>query len=223
MVIYGLIVSWPYAIHVRGPGTEKANLLDLGTFHQKVKSHIRNIIANPDIVFGNDLSPSPEACTLDGRSWRYPEAFAAVQKLAPSLPQLRDVTIAYFEGTLPVWMRFTAEFDEGGIIDGLSEEERNAAHMATTNDANEGILGQMRQDKRTHVNSTTHAFNARAMFRRNNTQAYMDANFATLQHVLPAPRCKWSYKAKGRCDSNSQRENRHREEDKKESAQRQEG
>ncbi|KAJ7652643.1 hypothetical protein B0H17DRAFT_869410, partial [Mycena rosella] len=183
MIIYALTVSWPYSIRVRGPGTENVNLLDLGPLHHDLKAHIRRIIENPDIIFGNDLTPNPESCTLDGGPWHYPEAFAAVQKLAPSLPHLRDVAIAFFEGTLPVWERFTAEFDEGGMIDGLSDEEKLDVFMPTTNDANEGILGSIRWDKRTKVNASTHAFNARAMFRRNNTQAYMDANFGAEHHA----------------------------------------
>jgi hypothetical protein len=40
----------------------------------------------------------------------------------------------------------------------------------------------MRSDKRTKVNLTTHAFNARIMFRRKNTQASMDANFGLEHH-----------------------------------------
>ncbi|KAJ7672012.1 hypothetical protein B0H17DRAFT_1141300 [Mycena rosella] len=42
----------------------------------------------------------------------------------------------------------------------------------------------MRKDKRDKPNSTTHAFNARIMFRSNNTQAYMDANFSDEHHVF---------------------------------------
>ncbi|KAJ7715047.1 hypothetical protein B0H16DRAFT_1742262 [Mycena metata] len=66
----------------------------------------------------------------------------------------------------------------------MTEEEKAEAHMPPTNDANKGILGELREDKRDTPNSTTHAFNARTMFRRNNTQAYMDANFGDEHHLF---------------------------------------
>lgn len=182
MIMYALAISYPYASRVRGPGTENVNLLDLGPFHQEVKAHVAAIIANPDLLLAPDASF--QTATLDGRPWHRPDALAAVQKLAPTLPHLRDVTVAFFTGCLPVWERFTAEFDEDGVIAGLSEEEKQDGFMPTTNDANEGILGQMREDKRKKPNSTTHAFSARAMFRRNNTQAYMDANFGEEHHTF---------------------------------------
>ncbi|KAJ7483123.1 hypothetical protein B0H11DRAFT_1723435, partial [Mycena galericulata] len=181
MILYALAISYPYASRVRGPGTENVNLLDLGPFHQEVKAHVAAIISNPDLLLASDASF--EKATLDGEPWHRPDAQAAVHKLAPTLPHLRDVTVAFFEGSLPVWERFTEEFDEEGVITGLSEDEKEEGWMPTTNDANEGILGDMRQDKRSKPNSTTHAFNARAMFRRNNTQAYMDANFSEEHHL----------------------------------------
>ncbi|KAJ7681217.1 hypothetical protein B0H17DRAFT_943273, partial [Mycena rosella] len=82
------------------------------------------------------------------------------------------------------WERFTSEFNADGPVAALSDEQRAEAFMETTNDANEGILGQLRWDKRTKVNSTTHAFNSRAMFSRNNTQVFMDANFSEAQHTF---------------------------------------
>lgn len=181
MILYALAVSYPYASRVRGPGTENVNLLDLGPFHQEVKAHVAAIIENPDIVLAEDASF--EQATLDGAPWRLPDALAAVRELAPTLPHLRDITVAFFKGSLPVWERFTEEFDEDGVIAGMTEEEKEDAFMPTTNDANEGILGGMRQDKRARPNSTTHAYNSRAMFRRNNTEAYMDANFSDEHHT----------------------------------------
>ncbi|KAJ7439152.1 hypothetical protein B0H11DRAFT_2254077 [Mycena galericulata] len=84
--------------------------------------------------------------------------FANELELQPRRPG--SITVAFFSGSLPVWERFTEEFNEDG-----------------------GFWGEMRKDKRAKPNSTTHAFNARAMFRRNNTQAYMDANFDEDHHT----------------------------------------
>lgn len=85
---------------------------------------------------------------------------------------------------MPVWEHFTAEFAEGGLIDGTSADEKEAAFMPTTNDANEGGLAGMRLDKRSTPNATTQDYNGRAMFSRNNTQAYMDANFEPVDHLF---------------------------------------
>jgi hypothetical protein len=180
MVLYGVTVSFPYASHVRGQSTETVNILDLDPFHTRVKQHVQSIIDDPDILFGHNISL--ESAILEGKSCVRLDAVEGVRKLAPALPHLRDVTIAYFKSTVPAWERFTSEFEEGGMIDGMSDEEKADACMPTTNDANEGILGQLREDKKRRPNATTHAFNARAMFSRNNTQAFMDAMFVSDHH-----------------------------------------
>ncbi|KAJ7715048.1 hypothetical protein B0H16DRAFT_1340269 [Mycena metata] len=67
MVFYAEAISYPFAARVRGPDTERINLLDLGPFHQEVKAHVEAIIEDPDII----TSPhaSYEEATLDGKAW----------------------------------------------------------------------------------------------------------------------------------------------------------
>ncbi|KAJ7270507.1 hypothetical protein C8J57DRAFT_1605563 [Mycena rebaudengoi] len=106
MVLYGVTVSFPYASH-----------------------HVQSIIDDPDILFGHNISL--ESAILEGKSCVRLDAVEGVRKLAPALPHLRDVTIAYFKSTVPAWERFTSEFEEGGMIDGMSDEEKADARNNT--------------------------------------------------------------------------------------------
>ncbi|KAJ7601444.1 hypothetical protein B0H17DRAFT_858126, partial [Mycena rosella] len=56
MILYQQIISHAYLRQVHGPGTENTNLLDLGPLHKAVHYHIEHIPANPDIIFGGDLT-----------------------------------------------------------------------------------------------------------------------------------------------------------------------
>ncbi|KAJ7643196.1 hypothetical protein B0H17DRAFT_959898 [Mycena rosella] len=176
MILYALSVSYPCCTRVRGPGTENVNVLHLGPFHERVKDHVRAVVADPDLILGPDATS--KRGTLDGRPWHLPEILAAVRKLAPTLPHLREVTVAFFEGALPAWERFTSEFDADGPVAALSDEQRAEAFMETTNDANEGILGRLPLGARSTPQPTP------SMFSRNNTQAFMDANFSEAQHTF---------------------------------------
>ncbi|EGO03210.1 hypothetical protein SERLA73DRAFT_69116 [Serpula lacrymans var. lacrymans S7.3] len=57
------------------------------------------------------------------------------------LEHLHPITLALFQGTLNKWESFTTEYAPGGTIDQASTEERDAAWMPATNDANKGALG----------------------------------------------------------------------------------
>ncbi|KAJ7927219.1 hypothetical protein B0H13DRAFT_2312823 [Mycena leptocephala] len=58
---------------------------------------------DPDILLA--LDASFEDATPDGEPRHRPDALAAVRKLAPTLPHLREVTIAFFKGSPPAWER----------------------------------------------------------------------------------------------------------------------
>ncbi|KAJ7888777.1 hypothetical protein B0H13DRAFT_2341836 [Mycena leptocephala] len=139
MILYRVLITHPYLRQVRGPGTENTNLLDLGPLHREVRDHIQSILDDPDLIFGTNVSY--ETATLDGLSWSDSKAMEAVLKLIPSLPYVRQITLAFFRGALTTWIRFSAEFAPGGIIDLLTATERQLAWMPSTNDANEGCLG----------------------------------------------------------------------------------
>jgi hypothetical protein len=142
MILYQQIISHPYLRQVRGPGTESVNLLDLGPLHAAICDHIRNLLANLDIIFGDDLSC--ETATLDGQPWKDPKAVKAVVALMSSLPHLQPITMAFFRGSLTTWIRFSSEFAPGGVIDQCTATEKQLAWMPSTNDANEGAVGSYR-------------------------------------------------------------------------------
>ena len=60
------------------------------------------------------------------------------------LPHLKQIFIAFLEGVLMTWKRFSAEFAADGEIAKLTDHERFLRWMPTTNDANEGTLGESR-------------------------------------------------------------------------------
>ncbi|KAF8205788.1 hypothetical protein K438DRAFT_1579294 [Mycena galopus ATCC 62051] len=181
MVLYHQIISHPYLRQVRGPGTESINLLDLGPLHRAVCDHILSILDNPELIFYGELTF--ETATLDGQPWHDPLAVEAVINLMPSLPHLTDITIAFFRGSLTTWIRFSAEFAPGGLIDECSATERQLAWMPSTNDANEGALGAYRVAVRGKPSLTLHQYNSLAMYRRNDTQDFMDAVFTEEDHA----------------------------------------
>jgi hypothetical protein len=125
LALYSLAISTAYMKHVCGD--EKANALDLGPFHEKVKAHCRAIINNPDIL----LAPAASHImgNLSGEPWDRPEGFYAVHALMPTLPHLRQALVAFFEGALDTWERFTSEFAADGLIANSTAAEWAKAHF----------------------------------------------------------------------------------------------
>ncbi|RPD55279.1 hypothetical protein L226DRAFT_470707 [Lentinus tigrinus ALCF2SS1-7] len=167
LALYGQVVSKPYMRQVRRGGL--TNHWDLGPLHDGVKTLLRTFIQNPHLLLTPDLSSGDGA--LDGRPCERPEVFAAVQKLAPTLPWLRDALMDGLKGGLETWERFTTEFAPGAPA--LSAKARGKAWMKPTNDDNEGGLGTRRVRKRICPSMSEHQHNAREMGKVNNTLAYM--------------------------------------------------
>jgi hypothetical protein len=182
LALYSQAVTHPYLRVVRGPGTENVSVLDLKDFHVQVREFIQSICDDPDLLIGADVSP--KLGSLDGKIWENPEVFEAIELLRPRMPYLKDCIVAFFEGTLPTWLRFTSEFAPGGIIDTCSANELAQAWMPTTNDTNEGALGAFRVAVRNSPSLTLHQYNAQAMFARNETQTFMDALLDDLDHAF---------------------------------------
>jgi hypothetical protein len=156
---------------------ERIRTATLGPLHREVCSHIQSVLEDPDLIFGSNASF--ESATLDGLEWNNTHAMAAVFKLTPSLPHVKEVTLAFFQGSLATWTRFSAEFAPGGIIDTCSAEEKELAWMPSTNDANEGALGAYRVAIQGKPSLTLHQYNSLAMYHRNDTQSFMDTVLTT--------------------------------------------
>ncbi|THV08108.1 hypothetical protein K435DRAFT_641387, partial [Dendrothele bispora CBS 962.96] len=177
MVLYTNVISHPYMRVVRG---EEVNALDLGPLHAEVQTHIKKILDDPDLLFGENASF--ETAALDSKEWEDAKAVNAVFELATSLPHLQAITLAFFRGSLATWIRFSAEFAPGGLIDEASAEERYLAWMPSTNDCNEGLLSHYRVTVRNKPTLTLHQFNAQAMYSRNDTLSFMNALFEDEDH-----------------------------------------
>ncbi len=123
-------------------GDTTASALDLGPLHDDVKAHCKAIINAPGLLL--DAEASNVTGALFGELWECPEAFYTVHALKPMLPHLGGALVAFFEGALDTWEWFTSEYAEDGIIVLSSAAEKAKAWMPTTNDANEGALGEFR-------------------------------------------------------------------------------
>ncbi|KDQ05523.1 hypothetical protein BOTBODRAFT_122691, partial [Botryobasidium botryosum FD-172 SS1] len=168
MALYTEYMSNPYMRFVRGTD---ANLLDLGDYHRRAVEHLIRLKTTPRLA----LPPTADYKTavLDGKPWTRPDLIEAIARLAPTLPHLEAVFVAFCEGALETWGRFTGEYDEGGAIASASPAQRELAFMKPTNDHNEGALGSMRVCSRQAPRMTLEQQNARAVYRKNNTAAFI--------------------------------------------------
>ncbi|KAF8572907.1 hypothetical protein K439DRAFT_1625448 [Ramaria rubella] len=164
----------PYMQNVHGPGQENTNVLDMGPLHQAIHTFMLKIIKEPDILLSAGATYT--TASFDGKPWDRPEVCYAIQRLAPTLPYLSKVVVAFFEGTSETWECFMHEYQPGGKIANAPVELRQATWMPTTNDVNEGALGSYRVAMRRYPSISQHQFNARTCFKRNHTSAYMKAS-----------------------------------------------
>lgn len=172
-VLYAQAVTHPYMLKVRAPGTESVNALDLGPLHENICSFIQRLIDNPDLLIGPDASYLTGS--MDGIPWGDTDAVDTVMAMLPELPHIRGALVAFLEGALETWTRFSAEYAPDGVIARTSSSDRRRAWLPATNDINEGALGNLRLHARSKPNSTIFAHNALATSKRNHTEAFLVA------------------------------------------------
>lgn len=184
MALYGVCVSWPYLRIVRGTSGQLINLLDLSEVHLKLPSFCEQIAENPLCIL-DDTKPLADI-TLDGLPVMDPMLVSAASQLAPDLPDLSLILSAMFRGAARGWRRFTTEFQPGGAIEGLSDQERSLVFIPSTNDVNEGALGSFRVFIRYHPHATVASFTDRTRVLRNNTENFIlkHCNHEDQQHVM---------------------------------------
>lgn len=83
---------------------------------------------------------------LDSQEWRNPAAIEAVHRFHSDnkLPNPHEALVAFFRGALETWERFSSAFEAGGVVDQMTQCERDDTLMSSTNDANEEALGSYR-------------------------------------------------------------------------------
>jgi hypothetical protein len=181
LALYAQAITHPYMKEVRGPGTEHVNMLDLALLHSRVQKHLERIINNPNLLLPPHGSYSHGS--MDGKPWQNSTLMDQISDMSSSWPHLEPVLVAFFKGALVTWKRFTSEFEEGGLIDMATAEEKEHAWMPPTNDVNEGALGAFRSYLCKKPNTTMQQYNALAMFKFNDTSKFVLQTFMSDDHV----------------------------------------
>ncbi|KAJ7164539.1 hypothetical protein C8R46DRAFT_821325, partial [Mycena filopes] len=179
MTLYKFAVADPYYAATPKKGV---NHIDLGPIHDQLIAHIEKLINSPDLLL-DPCSPSEDA-TLDGRPFADQFAVDSVQFMAPRLPHLEPILVAFLKATLPVWRRFTPEFAPDSIINSLTPAEKVLISIPPNSDDNESLLGGWRVFSRTHSSSTVANFSGYEAYHRNGTQAFSEAKLRTEADAL---------------------------------------
>ena len=177
--LYALAIGRPYMAHVRGT---RQNALELGEFHDQVKNHCRAIIENPDLLLACDAVASTGA--LEGEVWDRPDFIYCVLSISSRTPHLRPLLVAFFEGALKTWERFTTEFAPEGTIARATPEQQASAWVNPTNNVSEGALGRCRQVLRHKPTMTDNQRIARSMYRDNDTQTWAEKSLTEADHLF---------------------------------------
>ncbi|TEB17434.1 hypothetical protein FA13DRAFT_1650221 [Coprinellus micaceus] len=165
-------LSKKYMEKVRRGASERANALDLGPLHDKVKAHCRKIIADPQLLLRGD-EDDYKGATLDGTPWDRPDVIYAIHRLSKLLPHLEQCIKVFFSGALETWERLTSEYAPDGAISKLSTAERDRIFINATNNHNEGSLGTARIAVRRSGNIATRTISAKTMYARNGTEGFI--------------------------------------------------
>ncbi|KAJ7938489.1 hypothetical protein B0H13DRAFT_2301516 [Mycena leptocephala] len=152
---YGQAITHVYMKYVRGDAS--TNLLDLGPLHKRIIAHRKKLIRQPELIFGQ-------------------KEITSMGALASRLPHLRGVMIYFLEGALEKWENFSAEFNDDGLITGMSVEEKASAWIPATNDHG---LGGLRQAMWRGANSTLEFVNAKQQYKRNGIRGFVEAKLQT--------------------------------------------
>jgi hypothetical protein len=163
MSLYSQAISIPFTGHIRARSKTNTPLngLDLGPDYDRIKQHMEAVISNPDLLLG--LGASHETGVLYGKTWDNGDAIAFIQTNQDSLPHLREVLIAFFQGALETWKEFTKDICDDPKVTGATPEQRHLAFRHPSNDRNEGALGDLRQQYRAYPGITFGIVNAKLM------------------------------------------------------------
>ena len=157
--LYSQAISLPFAQRVRTPNNIPLNGLDLGANYDHIKRHMEAVINNPDLLLGG----SHTVATLYGEKWDNAEVIEIIRAGQDSLPHLRELLLAFFQGALETWNRFTEDISDDPKVTGATPEQRSLAFRHPTNDQNEGALGLLRREYRAYPNITFNMVNAKLL------------------------------------------------------------
>lgn len=161
MSLYSGAISVPFAHHIRAPNDATLNGLDLGPDYDRIKRHMQAVIDNPDLLLGQGASH--EVGTLYGEGWGNEDVIRFIRTNQDSFPHLQELLIAFFRGALKTWEEFTRDISDDPKVTGATPEQRRLAFRHTTNDENEGTLGDLRQEYCAYPGITFSMVNAKLM------------------------------------------------------------
>ena len=163
LALYSQSISLPLSQLVRAPYHQSTNGLDLGPEFDHLLKHLETIIKNPDVLIGPHVLYM--TATFDGQPWHNPDAIANILRDRNRYPHLRSALVAFFEGALESWKRFTRDVLDNPMLSAATPEQRYEAFRRPANDLNEGGLGLMRRTFRDFPRITFGQLNARLMCR----------------------------------------------------------
>ena len=144
MSLYSQAISVPFAQRIRTPNDAFLNGLDLGPDYDRIKQHMGAVIDQPDLLLGQGASH--KIGMLYGEEWDNKEAIEFIQANQDSLPHLREVLTAFFQGALEMWKEFTKDICDDPKVTGATPEQRRLTFRHPANDNNEGALGTLRRE-----------------------------------------------------------------------------
>ncbi|KAJ7484589.1 hypothetical protein FB451DRAFT_1169635 [Mycena latifolia] len=150
------------------------NLWDMGPVLRMVIEHCRQVIADPDLICGPNLSH--KTASMDGQLWDRPEAMYAAHALLLTLPmnEVRAALVAFLEGAVTVWERFSTDV----LSAELTDAQKRKAWMPATNDANEGWLKS---------NARSEADKEKVSAHRTKQKQDWEKRIAELKHINSCP------------------------------------
>ena len=160
MSLYSQAISVPFSQHIRNPSL---NGLDLGPDYHRIKQHLVSVIENPELLLGQ--TASHEVGTLYGEQWSNEDVVKYIRTNQNSLPHLREILIAFFQGALETWQNFTQDICDDPKVTGATPEQRRLAFRHSANDLNEGALGVLRREYRAFPKITFNMVNMKLMSR----------------------------------------------------------
>ncbi|KAL5493037.1 hypothetical protein ACEPAI_4485 [Sanghuangporus weigelae] len=76
LALYQEAISHSYISMIRGPGLENTNALDLGPLHEKVRTHVKKLIEDPQII----LSPRVDPLKSKTKAWERTKSLRPVPR-----------------------------------------------------------------------------------------------------------------------------------------------
>lgn len=176
LALAGILIHEPYNAYFRTGGLTERNILECAPLHNDLDTHLDILIRNPKLAFSPFTADQAEF--LGGCYWRTSKSMAEIHTIAPTLPHLEPLLVAYLAGVRETFKRFGDEFEKGGAAQSATADERESAWMPGTNDVNEGALGRIvRIQRRNKPTQSLHQNVAQAKFAYNGTDLFMEENF----------------------------------------------